>query len=67
MEGLHWELSPLVHTSSIPAKATMTAAKQLQALWALWASDGTLVAFQYHFIRFFSVFRYLSHAILVLI
>ena len=63
MEGLHWELSPLVHTSSIPAKATMTAAKQLQALWALWASDGTLVAFQYHFIRIYSVFRSLSHGI----
>ena len=33
----------------------------------MWASDGTPVAFQYHFIRIFSVFRYLSHRILVLI
>ena len=33
----------------------------------MWASDDTLVAFQYHFIRISSVFRYLSDRMLVLI
>ena len=74
MEGLHCKLSPLVHASSIPAKAVMTAAKQTCGEFCScrqYGHCGLRMAYPLHsntilFICVY-VFRYLYHRILVLI